>query len=76
MKRLTENLIGKTIKCGEEWYSGYVYYVDIYKDKEDRYKAKRKIYLNTYTNKIDKERHDAEVFVPFGFEVDELGFIS
>jgi hypothetical protein len=73
MEKITKQLIGKHIKCSEEWYMGRVYYTHIYK-KGDKFFGKFKIYYNDYSKKIEDVYSDKEVLPFFGFEIleDEL----
>jgi len=56
MKKLTKELVGKTLKCGEEWYGGFVFYVGVYQSPKGDFLAERKVYVNSYTNKIEREK--------------------
>jgi hypothetical protein len=70
------NLIGKTILVYEEWYSGKVFYIDIYLDKSGKLFAKRKVYYNTYSKKIEREQENQGVFAPLGYKICEFDDIT
>ena len=66
------DLIGKTILVYKEWYMGQVFYIDIYLDKSDKLFAKRKIYYNNYSKKIERELSNQGIIAPMGYKVCEF----